>query len=366
MNQCVVDCARLRSEFDDRVFALHYASSIADIGSFRPGKLVLLVRYAVRLNRELRRFRPELVYFVPAVTGFSFFRDFLIAMIVKRFPCQLVYHLHGKGIAQKAARPLNRAIYAAFFRNAFVIHLSARLFGDIATVVDRSMCRFLPNGIELDAKSSVSNEERSGSKVPVILYLSNLVPSKGPMVLLDACSLLKDRKFEFKANFVGNPSKNISAACFNNEILKRKLEDCVTFLGPKYGDEKKIVLSSADIFAFPTYYNKECFPLILLEAMAASLPIVTTDEGAIADIIEDGETGYLAEKENPKQLADKLEHLIRNPGEAKEMGRRGFIKFKRDYTLDRFYDNLINILSECSVNRSAIHSRPSISMVLKK
>lgn len=348
---------QLRSEFDVRVFALHYASSIADIGSFRPGKLVLFFRYAIRLTCELKRFRPDLVYFVPAVTGVSFFRDFLLSLILKRFHSRLVYHLHGKGIAQGTANPLNRALYNAFFRNAYVIHLSTRLFDDIAKVADRSMCRFLPNGIEFDAKARVSNEERAVTKVPVILYLSNLVPSKGPVVLLDACRLLKERKIEFNAQFVGNPSKEISAVGFQREINKRNLKDCVTFLGPKYDDEKKKVLSRADVLAFPTYYSKETFGLVLIEAMATSLPVVATDEGAIADIIEDGKTGYLVDKANPRQLADKLENLLRNPVQAREMGRRGFIKFKREYTLDRFCDNLVNILSECSANRSASQRR---------
>lgn len=46
---------------------------------------------------------------------------------------------------------------------------------------------------------------------------------------------------------------------------------------------------------FPTYYHNECFPLVLLEAMQHGLPCISTNEGAISDIVDDGVTGYIVE-----------------------------------------------------------------------
>ena len=56
-------------------------------------------------------------------------------------------------------------------------------------------------------------------------------------------------------------------------------------MGRKYGEEKERLFRESDIFVFPTYYDIECFPLVLLEAMQYGLPCVNTDEGGIRDIV---------------------------------------------------------------------------------
>ena len=73
-------------------------------------------------------------------------------------------------------------------------------------------------------------------------------------------------------------------------------------MGRKYEKEKEETFAKADIFAFPTYYNNECFPLVLLEAMQHSLPVVSTFEGGIPDIVDEGEAGFLVAQKNAEKL----------------------------------------------------------------
>ncbi|MBW2081141.1 MAG: glycosyltransferase family 4 protein, partial [Deltaproteobacteria bacterium] len=162
----------------------------------------------------------------------------------------------------------------------------------------------------------------------------------------EACRFLKDKGLEFKTYFVGNPSTELTKEIFSETIDRLRLRSHVKYLGPKYGKDKHEILAQADILVFPTYFSKEAFPLIVLEAMAAGLPVVSTREGAIPEIIDDGVTGFIIDKQNPGKLAEKLEYLISNLDQAKKMGQAGRAKFEQNYTIEKFYHNLVEIFNE--------------------
>jgi len=87
----------------------------------------------------------------------------------------------------------------------------------------------------------------------------------------------------------------------------------------------------------------DCFPLVILEAMRAGLPVVATDEGAIPEIVDDEVTGYIVPKNQPENLADKLELLLYDPELRKRMGGAGRNRFLEKYTLDKFESGLLTI-----------------------
>ncbi len=76
-----------------------------------------------------------------------------------------------------------------------------------------------------------------------------------------------------------------------------------------------------DLFALPT--RADCFSIASLEAMAAGLPVITSDVGGIADIVREGETGYLLAPDDFDGLCDRLETLLASPARRQEMGRKG-------------------------------------------
>ena len=78
--------------------------------------------------------------------------------------------------------------------------------------------------------------------------------------------------------------------------------------------------------------------------MQHSLPVVSTFEGAIPDVVEDGVTGFLVPQKDPVALAEKLEILIRNPEMRNQMGEAGRAKYEREFTLERFERRMVEIL----------------------
>ena len=118
----------------------------------------------------------------------------------------------------------------------------------------------------------------------------------------------------------------------------------MSYLGSKYGYEKDVCFQQSDIFAFPTC--NDVFPLVNLEAMQYRIPVISTFEGGIPEIIEDGITGFLVPQGNAKMLADKLELLINDQSLRETMGRSGYLKYQKEFTSEKFEGRFINILNK--------------------
>lgn len=259
-------------------------------------------------------------------------------MMLKIMGCKIVAHYHNKGVAIRQNRWIDNLLYRKFFKGIKVLLLGEPLYLDVKKYVKREDVYICPNGIpEEDTKT-----EDTPHCISRILFLSNLLIDKGVLVLLDALKMLKEKEVVFSCDIVGGETAVIDAVRFDKEIKKRNLEDCVSYRGKQYGSNKNVYLKNADVFVHPT--NDDCFPLVLLEAMQHRLPIITTDEGAISDIINDGINGMIAEKNNPKDLAGKIELLLNDEALRKKMGEAGRKKYEQEYTLEIFEKRLSNIL----------------------
>ena len=183
------------------------------------------------------------------------------------------------------------------------------------------------------------------TEAPRLLFLSNLIPSKGVYVLLDACKVLRERGLQFVCDFVGGETKEIDRATFETAVKERGLESHVIYHGPQYGEDKHRFFMNADVFVFPTFYFNECFPLVLLEAMQWRLPLVSSDEGGIPDIVQDGVNGFVCPRQDVDSLANALEQLITNPTLRHQMGEAGYQRYKELYTLEAFEKRFVELLS---------------------
>ena len=170
--------------------------------------------------------------------------------------------------------------------------------------------------------------------------------SKGVTVLLDALKILKEKEYTFVCQFVGGETSEMGAVQFSEEVDKRNLNDRIAYVGRKVGEEKEAFFRQSDVFVFPTYYYNECFPLVILEAMEYKLPVISTNEGGIPDIVKDGENGLICEKQNPVSLADCIAKLLDDEELRVKMGNAGYDKFCREFTLQQFEYRMLDILSQ--------------------
>ena len=345
MGKYIHDSRLVNNSFVCRYINLAMARNIDDVGAFKFHKINTFLLLLRNIRKEVIVFHPDLVYITPNSKGGAFYKELVIVEMLKRMGCKVVAHFHNKGVSEWQHRWYNDMLYKAYFNNMKVILLAKALYSDISKYADWKDIYLCPNGIPDVCQGHVFVKHKND--IPHILFLSNLLESKGILVLLDALQILKNRGIAFVCDVVGGESAEINAERLSKEVTNRSLDDLVVYHGSKYGDEKESFFRKTDIFAFPTY--RECFPLVLLEAMQQGVPCVSTNEGGIPDIIDDGMTGYIVPKRQPEPLANKLEQLLADKALRKQMGIAGRKKYEKEFTLSIFENRIVDILNDICI-----------------
>ncbi len=344
MGKYIHDSQLVNDSFDCHFINLTTATSLEDINKGGIKKAFRFAELLRKIRKEVKLLQPDLVYVTPNAAAPAFYKDFVVVQMLKGMGCRVVAHYHNKGVRRRQDRWLDDKLYRRFFKNLKVILLAEALYKDVEKYVRREDVMICPNGIPetLDYEPTAKRH----NDIPHLLFLSNLLESKGVLVLLDACKILVDKGYSFVCDFVGGETVEIDAARFAKEVEARGLNRMVFYKGRKYGGDKHKAFEDADIFVFPTTYPKECFPLVLLEAMQHGVAVVSTDEGGIPAIIKNGENGYMVEKNNPITLAGKLSDMLTHIESTRLMGEDGYAKFKNNFTLKAFEKRFVDCLSK--------------------
>ena len=162
----------------------------------------------------------------------------------------------------------------------------------------------------VDAENFTPNPERK-SQNPTVLFVAKMENGqehKGLKTLLDAMKILKEEFPNIKLSVVGDGDLKDGYEAYAADCgLKANVE----FRGRLEGKELARAYQAAHIFTLPTSSDSQ--PLVILEAMATGLPIVSTEVGGIPTMITDNKEGFLIEPHNPRALADKIGILLRDP-----------------------------------------------------
>ena len=346
MGKYIHDSEVINERFDCHYINLTTAKSLQDIGKGGVKKLWRFLCLLLRIVKGLLTVKPQLVYVTPNSHGGAFYKDFVVVQLIKLMGYRVIVHYHNKGVATCQDRWLDDKLYRLFFRNLKAILLAEALYGDVEKYVKREDVFVCPNGIPESLKGEPKAERNN--VIPQLLFLSNLLVDKGVLVLLDALKILKEKGYSFVCHFVGGETAEIDAARFAEEVKTRGLDKMALYLGKKYDEEKNEEYDNADIFVFPTYYYNECFPLVLLEAMEHAVPCISTREGGVSAIIDDGVNGFIVEKRDANALADRMEFLLTHPEERTHMGIAGRQKFKNEFTLPKFETRMKQILERAN------------------
>ncbi len=342
VSQYIKESKELQDSFDCDFVNLSTSRNIDEIGKKSLMKYIRFIgAYLITFWKLLTK-RYALCYLAITCHGMGFLKDAPFVLLCKLFRRRVVIHQHNKGMSNCVDKQPYKWLLPLVYRNTKVILLSWYLYPDIEKVVKKEQVVVCPNGIP-----GLFDKEpyfERNNKVPHLLFLSNLIPSKGVYVLLDALKLLKDKGYQFFCNFVGGESKEITRAVFEMAVMERGLTGMAIYNGPKYGNEKNVFFTNSDIFVQPTY--EDCFPLTLLEAMQYKLPIVSTREGAVPDIVTDSENGFVCEREDADGTAIAIETLLNGKEKRIQMGENGYKIFKEKFTLDIFNNNITRILKE--------------------
>ncbi len=351
-----------------------------EIGKRSTKKIFRFIGSYFAVLGKLFAYHYDACYLAITCHGMGFLKDAPFVLLCKLFGRKVIIHQHNKGMAKDVDRWPYCWLLPLVYKNTTVILLSWKLYPDVEKVVQRKQVMICPNGIP-DIENAPQKKTHA---IPHLLFLSNLIESKGVIDLLDACKILKGKGYRFVCNFVGGETKDINAERFNAEVKKRGLNQtacylgskygepvsriltkscnqeevkCVNYLGKRYGKDKERIFAASDICIFPTYYENECFPLVLLEAMQHGVPVITTDEGGITDVVLDGVNGLICNKRDSEDLANKISFLLDNLQVASDMGQKGKFFYKERFTLRACLVSIAGVLDKVAI--PILKRRPS-------
>ena len=217
--------------------------------------------------------------------------------------------------------------------------------------------RVVPNGIDA-ADFAVDNAERRSSREDlgyddddrVVLSIGRLSAEKGHAVLLDAFAEIAesaDLPYLPRLLIVGDGPEMPSLKRRAAEIAGIEFEDGAMEFGhirfAGHSREIRGFLAAADVFVLPSLY--EGFGIVLLEAMAAALPIVATKTGGVPEIIENGVEGVLVSPAVPSELASAVLAILTNPTYSANLSAAGIQKV-RHYSTERMLEAYFTLYSE--------------------
>ncbi len=182
-----------------------------------------------------------------------------------------------------------------------------------------------------------------GNKVPNIICVGRLVPAKGQHILLEACLLLKNKGVQFHLAMIGDGPDRSALEIF---VAKNNLKEMVTFTGVLGQDKVRMQYDKADLFVLASF--AEGVPVVLMEAMAKEIPVISTRITGIPELIEHGQDGLLATPGDAESLANQMLTLLNHPELRLQFGKAGRKKVKANYNQHKNNLKMVDLLKQAA------------------
>jgi glycosyltransferase involved in cell wall biosynthesis len=293
---------------------------------------------AWRALYELVIKRPGLVH-IHSSYHWGIVRDGLVIWTAWLLRIPVLIHFHGgtfESFAESLPGPLRFALKVTLRRLAGLIAITRDTERYLTERYGAEHVRYLPNFVK--NRAGVRAGDATGDPVRV-LFVGWLVEAKGLPELMQAAAQLPEAHFELVGPYSDAYIETLRKAA-------KDAGDHVEIVGPESHDQVLERYGHADIFVLPTH--NEGFPMVLVEAMDAGLPVVTTDVGAIADIVRDGEDGFVVAAHDAAALTDRLRELIDDQDLRVAMGAKAAARVEEHFTLDVVADQIRRIYREYS------------------
>jgi glycosyltransferase involved in cell wall biosynthesis len=182
--------------------------------------------------------------------------------------------------------------------------------------IDQKKIHVIYCGVDVDSikpeinkgPALLQQQGRALPKTKTVLFLGRFIERKRPDLAIEIFAKLHAKHPDTKLIMVGEGPLE---QALKIQISKFKLQNAVEFPGPLFGEEKLKKYHESDLFLFPS--EKEGFVLVVLEAMAAGLPLVVPDSLGFPEAVESGKNGYLADPGNIEDWVKKAEKILYSP-----------------------------------------------------
>ena len=300
------------------------------------------------------------IYLLIGFSRVSFFRDFLIIWPAYWLWRRIVLHVHTGGYRtffDEQPIWLKKIISATLMRADAIVVLGELLreqFNFLSCAEEKLVV--VPNCAPIEVTEVSAKPKKYNKAEPIkILYMSNLIESKGYLDCLEACRILHhERKVPVSMFFcggviphrLGSGDKQAKELLdyFLNQIHRMDLVGIAEYCGVVNGDKKYKYLCESHVFILPTYYPWEGQPVSIIEALSFGIPVIATRFRGIPEQVIDNYNGFLVEPHNPVEIADRVEVLVTEPNLYSLMSANAIQHFKQNFTRQRHLSSMIPII----------------------
>jgi len=308
-------------------------------------KIIGTVVILVLMFYKITFFRIDLVYFTCSRSFFGSLKDVILINLAALKKIKLVNHLHGSDFYEflhSSPKWYQDILFYSYSKvNVSIVLLDSmkNQFIDFSNMDLEVVVNFYDE--ECDENIAVKRKDNIN-----LVYLSNIISSKGIFELIDAFEILSKRHDNIYLNIAGGymSDEYMSLKRVKKEfILRSSRNDRIKYLGKMFDREKVKLLQESDIFVLPTYYKSEAFPISIIEAMACENAIITTNYKYLPEVIGK-ENGMLVNPKSVESLVEGLEFFLNDIVELRRVQRHNKIQAKNKYGLNRYLKALSKIM----------------------
>jgi glycosyltransferase involved in cell wall biosynthesis len=235
------------------------------------------------------------------------------------------------------ARSASQIIAISEYNKKAVLGMCPGLSEDLISIIHCGI------NLELFAPSDKSSRKDSLS----ILSVGSLIRKKGHDYLIRACQQLKARGIEFRCTIIGGGSNE---AALKQLVRDCDLEDCVVLAGACRREDVLDAYRRSDLFVLASVVAKsgdmDGIPVVLMEAMAMYIPVISTQISGIPELVRHKETGWLVPERNAEAVAEAIVHLANDGGLKAQLARNGRALVEREFEIKGNVSRLINVFEK--------------------
>ncbi len=259
--------------------------------------------------------------------------DFIGALAVRQTGVTHVSHIHNElpwMVSNRIGFRIRRLLFAWALRRANTFFIWPARQPGLYTLdaLGLQMLRhvLIPYGIDF-SRCTLSDSQVEGRKSIIFGTLGRFVPEKGHMTFLDATKLLVNKGYDFKVVIAGYGPLEHDYRRFISDSSLESIVSC-----PGIVSDVARFYASLDVYVQPSS-SSECLPIVIIEAMASSCPVVGTHVGGIPEIVRDGVSGLVVPPNNPAALASAMEKMIREPHTRRFFAKNAVKQAKEHYDI---------------------------------
>jgi len=301
--------------------------------------IIKLIFFLFFLNKN----RIEIVHLNSGLTWVSLLREGTLSLIAKFVGCKTLFFIHGwkeKEFNEIVEKKLRKKVVIDILNKQGEIVVLAKQFKEKLIDIGIDGRKIFVSSTMVEAKEYYP-KKKVFSKPFRVLFCANMVREKGPYELLESVKFVLEKFSDIQFIFVGNGEELEN---LKSKAKRLGIEDKVMFTGYISMSRKMEIFKESHIFAFPTFYG-EGFPTVILEAMAAGLPVVTTPNAGLVNAIVDGRDGFLMKTmpAEPKEIAERIIQLIENPELMKKMSDNNLKRANEEYDAKVISGQIVDI-----------------------